>query len=56
MPSEPSSRSTTAPSSGFQKLGYPVPLSNLGLELNNSSAQPAQAKRPSRCSALSGRE
>ncbi len=40
--------------SGAQKLGQPVPLSNLVLDENASWAQPAQANRPSRCSFRSG--
>ena len=48
--------SSTAIGRGCQKLGQPVPLSNLTLELNRSSAHPAQANLPVRCSSLSGLE
>src|SRR6201981_2725074 len=41
-------------SSGFQKLGQPVPLSNLVSEENSGRSQPAQAKVPLRCSFRSG--
>ena len=47
-------RSRPACGSGFQKLGQPVPLSNLVAELNSGSAQPAQTKMPLRCSFSSG--
>ncbi len=56
MPNELSLRSATALSSGCQKLGQPVPLSNLVLEENRSSSQPAQANLPARFSALRGLE
>ena len=44
----------TALSIAFQKLGHPVPLSNLVVDENKSSAQPAQPKTPVRCSSFSG--
>ena len=44
----------TALSSGAQKLGQPVPLSNLVSEENRARSQPAQPKVPSRCSSSSG--
>ena len=44
----------TAFVSGFQKLGQPVPLSNLVAEEKSGSSQPAQAKVPLRCSWSSG--
>ena len=44
----------TAFSSGFQKLGQPVPLSNLVFDENSGRSQPAQAKVPSRFSLSSG--
>jgi hypothetical protein len=44
----------TALSMGFQKLGQPVPLSNLVVDEKRSRAQPAQANTPARCSSLSG--
>ena len=40
--------------SGSQKLGQPVPLSYLALELNRGSLQPAQTKVPARFSLLRG--
>ena len=40
--------------SGSQKLGQPVPLSYLALELNRGSWQPAQTKVPARFSLLRG--
>ena len=39
---------------GRQKLGKPVPLSNLVADEYKGSAQPAQEKMPRRCSLLSG--
>jgi hypothetical protein len=39
-------RVATALSSGFQKLGQPVPLSNLVVEANKGKEQPAQEKMP----------
>ena len=45
---------TTACGSGRKKLGQPVPLSNLAVELNSGSKHPAQTKVPRRCSLLSG--
>ncbi len=47
---------TAAFSSGAQKLGQPVWLSNLVSEENSASWQPAQAKMPARCSLSSGLE
>ena len=47
-------RSSTALSIAFQKLGQPVPLSNLVLDENRSSAQPTHPKMPARCSSFSG--
>ena len=44
----------TACSNGAQKLGQPVPLSNLVVEENSSSPQPAQVKVPLRCSLSKG--
>src|SRR3954469_22894316 len=54
MPKVRSLVSPTALSSGFQKLGQPVPLSNLVSEENSGRSQPAQAKVPLRCSLSSG--
>src|SRR5471030_1412702 len=54
MPKVLSVVAPTAWSSGFQKLGQPVWLSNLVLDENSGSAQPAQANLPARCSSLSG--
>ena len=54
MPNEWSSASSTASASGVQKLGQPVPLSNLVFEENSGRSQPAQAKMPARCSLSSG--
>jgi hypothetical protein len=54
MPKVVSLVSPTAPSSGAQKLGQPVWLSNFVVEENRSRAQPAQAKVPARCSSSSG--
>ncbi len=54
MPKVVSRSSPTASCSGAQKLGQPVPLSNLVEEENSGSAQPAQVKVPRRCSLLSG--
>ena len=44
----------TAPSSGIQKLGQPVPLSNFESDENSGSPQPAHAKVPRRRSASNG--
>ena len=44
---------TTALGRGCQKLGQPVPLSYLALELNRGKLQPAQANVPARFSLLS---
>jgi len=44
----------TAWSSGFQKLGQPVWLSNLVSDENSARSQPAHANVPWRCSAFSG--
>src|SRR6185295_5741484 len=55
----PKLRSLVAPtafSSGCQKLGHPVPLSNFVSEENSSRSQPAHRKMPLRCSSLSGLE
>src|ERR1700722_6590941 len=54
MPNELSRVSPTARSSGAQKLGQPVRLSNLVVEENKSSSQPAQAKVPERSSCSKG--
>ena len=54
MPSELSDRSSTAFGRAFQKLGQPVPLSNLVVDENRSCPQPAQPNTPERCSSLSG--
>ena len=43
IPSDPSTRLRTALGRGAQKLGQPVPLSNLVFEENAGSAHPAQA-------------
>jgi len=48
--------SPMALSSGFQKLGQPVPLSYLVSEENSGRSQPAQAKMPLRFSFSSGLE
>src|SRR5215510_2736627 len=53
MPKEVSSVVPTALGSGCQKLGQPVPLSNLVVEEKRSSWQPAQAKMPARFSCSS---
>jgi hypothetical protein len=45
---------STAPGSGCQKGGQPVPLSYLVAEANNGSPQPAQRKVLARFSWLSG--
>src|SRR5512142_51436 len=50
MPKEVSLAVPTALASGSQKLGQPVPLSNLVVEENRSSWQPAQANTPARFS------
>src|SRR5271170_3249167 len=51
MPSEVSRVVPTAESfSGTQKLGHPVPLSNLVSEEKRLRLQPAQTKTPARCS------
>ena len=39
---------------GAQKLGQPVPLSNLVFELNRAWSQPAHLKVPARCSLFNG--
>src|SRR6266576_4081289 len=39
---------------GSQKLGQPVPLSNLVRDSNNGSAQPAQTNVPLRFSSFNG--
>src|ERR1700689_1192402 len=54
MPMVSSFGSSTALFSAFQKLGQPVPLSNLVVDENRSCAQPAHVKVPGRCSSLSG--
>ena len=54
MPKERSCRSPTALSSGCQKLGQPVPLSNLVLEENSGNAQAAHVKTPARFSLFKG--
>src|SRR5262245_35716077 len=53
MKSEVSSVVPTAFSSGAQKLGQPVPLSNFVVEENRSRSHPAQAKLPRRSSCSS---
>ena len=53
MPEELSSSVPIAFSSGAQKLGQPVPLSNLVVEEKRSRSQPAQTKLPRRCSSRS---
>jgi hypothetical protein len=40
----------TAPGSGFQKLGQPVPLSNFVFDEKSGCRQPAQRYRPARVS------
>src|SRR3954447_14305864 len=54
MPKVRSLVSPTAFSSGCQKLGQPVPLSNLVSEENSGRSQPAQENVPLRFSWLSG--
>src|ERR1700741_398024 len=54
MPRLVSRRSSTELSRAFQKLGHPVPLSNLVSEEKRCSAQPAQLNTPRRCSSSSG--
>jgi len=54
MKNEVSSVVPTAFSSGAQKLGQPVPLSNFVVEEKRSRSQPAQAKLPRRSSCSSG--
>ena len=56
MPSEPSDSVLMACGSGAQKLGQPVPLSNLVEEAKAAVSQPAQVKVPGRCSFSSGLE
>ena len=56
MPSELSASVATALSSGFQKLGQPVRLSNFVSDENSASLHPAQAKVPARFSLSSGLE
>src|SRR5215471_14027405 len=56
MPSEVSSVVPTALSSGAQKLGQPVPLSNFVVDEKRSSAQPAHANTPALDSCSSGLE
>src|SRR6202790_4287366 len=56
MPKVRSSVLPTAFSSGWEKLGQPVPLSNFVSEENSGRSQPAQAKMPLRCSFNSGLE
>ena len=55
MPKVESVSSPTALCSGAQKLGQPVPLSNLVVDENTGKAQPAQAKAPLRWSSRSTR-
>jgi hypothetical protein len=50
MPNDTSLVVPIALSSGAQKLGQPVPLSNFVADENRSSAQPAHAKVPRRFS------
>jgi hypothetical protein len=54
MPKVVSLSVTTALSSGAQKLGQPVPLSNFVAEENRARSHPAQVNCPSRCSFRSG--
>src|SRR5262245_9593502 len=54
MKNEVSSVVPTAFSSGAQKLGQPVPLSNFVVEEKRSRSQPAQAKLPRRSSCSRG--
>src|SRR5262245_12295056 len=54
MPYEVSRVVPTALSSGAQKLGQPVRLSNFVVDENRSRSQPAQAKLPRRFSCRSG--
>ena len=54
MPKEASRSLPTASSSGAQKLGQPVPLSNFVSDEKSARPQPAQAKVPRRCSSFSG--
>ncbi|MNG38849.1 hypothetical protein D3C84_1266990 [compost metagenome] len=56
MPKLRSRVSPTALGRGCQKLGQPVPLSNLVDEENKGCSQPAQANVPLPCSSLSGLE
>src|SRR5690606_4834138 len=51
-----SRRVSTAPSTGWKKLGQPVPLSNLAPDSNRGAPQPAQTNVPWRCSSLSSLE
>ena len=53
MPNDLSSVVPMALSSGAQKLGQPVPLSNFVLDENAGRSQPAQAKVPARVSCSS---
>jgi len=53
MPNDVSFVVPIAPSSGAQKLGQPVPLSNLVVEENRSRSQPAQTNVPRRSSCRS---
>ena len=51
-----SSEVSTLPSSGWKKLGQPVPESNFVSEAKRSWPQPAQVKVPRRFSRSSGLE
>ena len=53
MPNDVSFVVPIALSSGAQKLGQPVPLSNLVVEENRSRSQPAQTNVPRRSSCRS---
>ncbi|MNJ78870.1 hypothetical protein D3C77_767330 [compost metagenome] len=54
MPKPVSRVSPTALARGCQKLGQPVPLSNLVLEENRCCSQPAHENVPLRCSSFKG--
>src|ERR1700722_6663220 len=54
MPKELPRVVLTALSNGAQKLGQPVPLSNLVVEANRSRSHPAQVNVPRRASCNSG--
>ncbi len=54
MPSDASTLVPTAPSTASEKLGQPVPLSNLAPDRKRRCPHPAQTNSPSRCSPSSG--